>query len=77
MGTGLHRYDITFEGGIAILEGPMACLMFAQHLKTSVFAVAQMDLNSTGSPTLKKEVVWGGCSLLTQIYGLPSRHGSN
>ena len=54
MGTGLHRYDITFEGGIAILEGPMACLMFAQHLKTSVFAVAQMDLNSTGSPTLKK-----------------------
>lgn len=50
MGTRLHRYDITFEGGIAILEGPMACLMFARHLfNQCFFAVAQMDLNSTAS----------------------------
>ena len=29
----VHRYDITFEEGIAMLEGPIAYLMFEQNSK--------------------------------------------
>jgi hypothetical protein len=31
----VHRYNITFKGVIAICEGPIACLMFAQFLETN------------------------------------------
>ena len=32
----LHRYDMTFEEGIAFWKGPITCLMFAQLLKINV-----------------------------------------
>ena len=54
MGTGLHRYDITFEGAITILEGPMVCLMFARHLKTSVFCGGSDGSEFNGFTNLKK-----------------------
>ena len=32
----VHTYGIIFEGGIAVWEGPIACTMFAQFLKTNL-----------------------------------------
>ena len=32
----VHKYDISFKGGIAVWEGPIAYLMFVKCMKTNV-----------------------------------------
>ena len=32
----VHKYDLSFKGGIAVWEGPIAYLMFVKCMKTNV-----------------------------------------